>query len=698
MQAISPIYEEYLRRFDREFVVKALIGSEEHDRSKIVDLTIENSLTLSDGFEIGNAIPGKMTIRLRGLPELPANERIVPYIAVSLARMTWAEATIAWQDDPLPWEGGNSEWLPFGEFFVDSREKVNNVWVYTCYDKLVMADVPYVSSLTYPATQQAVFAEICGLLSFTVDSSVVINPAYTVPIAQAGLSCRQVLGYIAGANCGSFFIGKDGLLKMKRFVPDDEPVFNMGLSDYIRAKQTNPVKSYSRVVVTYDTEDDMVYESGSGDENHTLYLENPLATQAIADALCVSLSGISYLPHEMDARGFPHLETGDRIAFGLYEGSSWMEALLPWMDEDLPWDGVRQYRSYVLHQTLTFRGGLQLKVEAPSVSEQQSEFVVEGTLSAQVNKLDKTAVKEAKRYYGVTVTRTEGLTVQTDAGAKSVLNADELSFYTDDGDRALWFDLISRRFKFSGTLEAVDGIFSGDLSAAGGTFTGDVTGGRFIGGEIAIGSGDDIFKANSWGIWLGDSTYADAPFKVDMAGHMDAVDAKFQGEINASTINGANINGGTVTGALIQTSEAGIYPWAAMSSTDKTFSVAASSSSRVEITSFGYPSASLGINFINGSQTSVISGNSGLYLYGDDTITMEAMNIFIRGYNGAYVSRWSELRSEETGVSMQEELNNLDSSMDYLASNLTFDPSTRNLKLWSRGGFLLAQVNIPDAT
>lgn len=116
MQAISPIYEEYLRRFDREFVVKALIGSEEHDRSKIVDLTIENSLTLSDGFEIGNAIPGKMTIRLRGLPELPANERIVPYIAVSLARMTWAEATIAWQDDPLPWEGGNSEWLPFGEF------------------------------------------------------------------------------------------------------------------------------------------------------------------------------------------------------------------------------------------------------------------------------------------------------------------------------------------------------------------------------------------------------------------------------------------------------------------------------------------------------------------------------------------------------------------------------------------------------
>ncbi|MNL83222.1 hypothetical protein D3C87_2108050 [compost metagenome] len=68
---------------------------------------------------------------------------------------------------------------------------------------------------------------------------------------------------------------------------------------------------------------------------------------------------------------------------------------------------------------------------------------------------------------------------------------------------------------------------------------------------------------------------------------------------------------------------------------------------------------------------------------------MEFTNrIYLRGYQGTYVPKWSELRSEETGISLESELN-------ALAFNMTFDPTSRNLKLWSKGGTLLAQVNIP---
>ena len=43
--------------------------------------------------------------------------------------------------------------------------------------------------------------------------------------------------------------------------------------------------------------------------------------------------------------------------------------------------------------------------------------------------------------------------------------------------------------------------------------------GVITGGSIAIGTGDAIFKADSSGIYLGDATFADAPFNVDMAGN-----------------------------------------------------------------------------------------------------------------------------------------------------------------------------------
>jgi hypothetical protein len=55
------------------------------------------------------------------------------------------------------------------------------------------------------------------------------------------------------------------------------------------------------------------------------------------------------------------------------------------------------------------------------------------------------------------------------------------------------------------------------------------------GGNIAIGIGNNIFKADSNGIYLGNSSYGSAPFRVDMTG--------------AVTTSNVNITGGSITGA-----------------------------------------------------------------------------------------------------------------------------------------------------
>jgi len=94
------------------------------------------------------------------------------------------------------------------------------------------------------------------------------------------------------------------------------------------------------------------------------------------------------------------------------------------------------------------------------------------------------------------------------------------------------------------TLDATTGnaTFGGTLVAAAGTL-GSITAGTFTGITIAIGTGDNIFKANSNGIYLGDATFADAPFRVSMAGALTATSA---------TISGGATGGWTITSTTIQ--------------------------------------------------------------------------------------------------------------------------------------------------
>jgi len=58
----------------------------------------------------------------------------------------------------------------------------------------------------------------------------------------------------------------------------------------------------------------------------------------------------------------------------------------------------------------------------------------------------------------------------------------------------------------------------------GGTFTGALSG-----GTISIGSGNNIFKADSNGIYLGDATFALAEFRVTPAGEMTATSGYIAG-------------------------------------------------------------------------------------------------------------------------------------------------------------------------
>lgn len=87
---------------------------------------------------------------------------------------------------------------------------------------------------------------------------------------------------------------------------------------------------------------------------------------------------------------------------------------------------------------------------------------------------------------------------------------------------------------FTGNLVAAGGSFSGNLSAAGGSFA----------GQLDVGSGANSFHVDTAGnMWLGNTAFASAPFKVSNAGVVTATSGTFSGAIDVgSGTNSFHVN------------------------------------------------------------------------------------------------------------------------------------------------------------
>ena len=139
-----------------------------------------------------------------------------------------------------------------------------------------------------------------------------------------------------------------------------------------------------------------------------------------------------------------------------------------------------------------------------------------------------------------------GITVDADSihvGTGTFNNANT-AFYADDQGQFSLKDKLS----WDGSTLTVDGggTFSGALSAATGTFSGELSG-----GTISIGSGNNIFKADSNGVYLGNATFGSAPFRVTPAGVLTATTATLTGALTATSLNIQNTATVTDTANLI---------------------------------------------------------------------------------------------------------------------------------------------------
>jgi len=140
----------------------------------------------------------------------------------------------------------------------------------------------------------------------------------------------------------------------------------------------------------------------------------------------------------------------------------------------------------------------------------------------------------------------------------SETNAPYLSIFDHAGSP---WDTINTRLRIgnlNGYLGYSTDLYGIAIGETGNSMTYDPTNGLRItgtitGGTIAIGTGNNIFKADANGIYLGNATFANAPFKVNMAGALVATSATITGAIQS----GSTIDGTTITGSTLRTGTSG---------------------------------------------------------------------------------------------------------------------------------------------
>lgn len=197
---------------------------------------------------------------------------------------------------------------------------------------------------------------------------------------------------------------------------------------------------FSGVLLMYDEENAFF----AGDESgRVLYAYCPWATQEMANNMLASISGFRYQPFEAAGAILdPTAELGDAVSVG---GTVGLLASI----------------------TTTFDALCASDIAAPADEEVDHEYPYESPTSRELNR----KVTLGRDYFGAKITRANGLEITKTASdgttkSRMKLNSDQMAFFDDDGQAAIYFDVNTGRYKFVG-----DVVVDGNIDMSGGSIT-----------------------------------------------------------------------------------------------------------------------------------------------------------------------------------------------------------------------------------
>ena len=265
---------------------------------------------------------------------------------------------------------GTYEWVKMGEYFINDIEidRNRNTTTLDLMDGMFKLNREHVTDLTYPAEIRQVIKEIClktGIKLANANMDVIsMNYVIEKMPKDKKMTSRDVLSLATQMLGMSCFFNREGKLEIKELT---ESGITITADSYFMHGLTKSEVQYQIAGITCKKEKETLTVGMR--TGRSLELDNLFMSQSILDNLYHKIKDIRYYPFNLNYQGHLLLDVGQWVTIKTNKGET--------------------FKSPVLSQSFTFKGGLRGRISADSKSGNDAQYSYAGTLTKKIKQFSE---------------------------------------------------------------------------------------------------------------------------------------------------------------------------------------------------------------------------------------------------------------------------------------------------------------------
>ena len=265
---------------------------------------------------------------------------------------------------------GTYEWVKMGEYFINDIEidRNRNTTTLDLMDGMFKLNREHVTDLTYPVEIRQVIKEIClktgiVLANENMDLTSMNYVIDKIP-KEKKMTFRDVLSLASQMLGMSCFFNREGKLEIKELT--DSGITITADSYFMHGLTKSEVQYQIAGITCKKDKETLTVGLRTG---RSLELENRFMSQAVLDNLYQKIKDTRYYPYNLNYQGHLLLDVGQWVTIKTNKGET--------------------FKSPVLSQSFTFKGGLRGRIGADSKSGNDAQYSYAGTLTKKIEQFSE---------------------------------------------------------------------------------------------------------------------------------------------------------------------------------------------------------------------------------------------------------------------------------------------------------------------
>ena len=265
---------------------------------------------------------------------------------------------------------GTYEWVKMGEYFINDIEidRNRNTTTLDLMDGMFKLNREHVTDLTYPAEIRQVIKEIClktgiELANKNMDITSMNYAIDKIP-KEKKMTFRDVLSLATQMLGMSCFFNREGKLEIKELTDSG---ITITADSYFMHGLTKSEVQYQIAGITCKKEKETLTVGMR--TGRSLELDNLFMSQSILDNLYHKIKDIRYYPFNLNYQGHLLLDVGQWVTIKTNKGET--------------------FKSPILSQSFTFKGGLRGRISADSKSGNDAQYSYAGMFTKKIEQFSE---------------------------------------------------------------------------------------------------------------------------------------------------------------------------------------------------------------------------------------------------------------------------------------------------------------------